>query len=288
MGGTGRRARCGWGGPWWLLGALVLGACGEARLVEIEPPGETHFQDDGPAAVAVSGSVRLFPPARSWMEAHGGASPNLDAERVVVEDPLQQAIGEPAPLHAEAPLEAEGTFRVTDVGVAGLVYGLGATLEEAPTLAPLTSVLYDAARAGTRPREDLEDVRVEAVPMAWLLALEEGLGVERLGALAPDAGGLLEAGLLLGQVLDAEGTPVAGARLRVEPAELQERLVYPHGDVEDVGLHATDASGLFLLVHDGADVRTLTLTLEDAPEALPHHGVLAPGRGLLLQLRPPP
>ena len=272
----------------WLGCALALASCGDARLVQIEPPGEETLYDDGPQIVSVSGQVRIFPPARDWLEAKDGAAPGLDAERIWVEDPLQQALGEEAALHAEGLLDANGTFTLEDIGVDGVVLGLGGTLGASPTLAPVTSLIYDAAQVGTRPREDLEGVWVEAVPRAWLRSLEAGLGTERLSVLAPDASGLLNAGLVLGRVVGPGGEPVAAARLRVHPPELQERLVYPHADLEDVGVHATDGSGLFLLVHDGGDVRTLTLTLEDAPGALPHHGVLAPGRALLLQLHPPP
>ncbi|HLT29064.1 MAG TPA: hypothetical protein VK013_03420 [Myxococcaceae bacterium] len=271
-----------------LLGALALVACGDARLVQIEPPDDETLYDDGPPSVAVSGQARIFPPAHVWLEARDGVAPVLEAERVVVADPLQQALGEETDLPVEAPLEATGAFRIPAVGVSDLVLGLGGTVGASPGLAPVTSLIYDAAQEGTRPREDLEGVWIEAVPLEWLWALEAGVGAERLAAWAPEAVAILDAGLILGRVLGADGEPVAGARLRVHPPELQERLVYPHADLEDVGLHATDASGLFVLVHDGGDVRTLSLTLEDAPDVLPHHGVLAPGSALLLQLRPPP
>lgn len=288
MGGRVRIARGAVVQVLWLGSALALTACGDARLVQIEPPGEEVLYDDGPQTVSVSGRVRIFPPAHAWLQARDGAAPVLEAERVWLEEPLQQALGEEAALHAEAPLEPTGAFTVDDIGVEDLVLGLGGTPGESETLAPVTSLIYDAALAGTRPREDVEGVWVEAVPREWLWSLEAGVGAARLSAWAPEAVAMIDAGFLLGRVVGPDGEPVAGARLRVHPAELQERLVYPHADLLDVGVHATDGSGLFLLVHDGGDVRTLTLTLEDAPGALPHHGVLAPGRALLLQLPPPP
>lgn len=288
MGRRGGRERSARAHPIWLVAAFTLVACGDTRLVQIEPPADEVLYEEGPSVVAVSGRARLFPPVLVWLKGQGRAAPALDARRVIVEDPLQQALGDVPPLHAEALVEPSGAFTIPEVEVESVVFGLTGMLGDEPGLAPVTSLLYDAAQAGTRPREDVEGVWVEAVPREWLRALEAGLGRERLAALAPEAGGLLEAGLLLGRVLDPDGGPVEAARLRVHPPELQDRLVYPHADVEDVGVHATDASGLFLLVHDGGDVRTLTLTLEDAPGALPHHGVLAPGRALLLQLHPPP
>lgn len=288
MDGKERRGSIRFGSLLWVVGSLALSACGEARVVQIEGRAEQLLFEDGPQSVAVGGTVRVFPPAAGWQVpgASGGA---LDFEngRVVLDDPLQRALGDPRAVCGEAPI-GEGAFSVDEVAVEQLVLGLGGSIEDVPTFAPVTTLLFDAGEAGTRPREDLQGVIVEAVPLTWIEALEEGIGPGRLAAWAPEAGRLLEAGFLVGRVLDAFGEPVAGARLRVEPADLQERLSYPHGDLEDLGVGATDGSGLFLLVHDGRDVRTLTLTLEDASGARPHSGVLVPGRGLLLQLRPSP
>lgn len=273
------------------LGGIVAG-CGDSTVPtpEVEP---TALFAEPPSAIAVDGHVTLFPPSATWLATRGATAAIPAGLSVTFDDPLQRALGDAAAILATTPVAEGGSFAMDAVPVDTLVFGLGAGLEPVEALESagladgITTVLFDSLREGMNPREALTGTQVFALPQIWIQALEASVGAAALATRAPDAGSLQEAGFMVGQVIDAAGAPVAGARLEPSPPELADGLYYPTVSLQG-HQEATDADGLFLLVHDGGDVRTFTFTLVGEEPTPPHRGVLARERGLLLRIRPPP
>ncbi|MFP2913245.1 carboxypeptidase regulatory-like domain-containing protein, partial [Pyxidicoccus sp. 3LFB2] len=97
---------------------------------------------------------------------------------------------------------------------------------------------------------------------------------------------LRDAGFVLGRVVDADGRPVAGARVAPDRTELADRVYYPTTDFSAVSQDGTGADGLFLYVHSGADAETFRLSVEGAEGYTPRNVGAAPGWGLVLTVYP--
>ena len=276
--------------PLW----LGLAGCGDGAVAEPDEGASRSLFAEPPEAVAVSGRVRVFPPAEAWLTGRGTSLTLPQGLSVAFDEPLQQALGDVGASLGMTPVSEEGGFAAASVPVRELVVGLGASLDPAASLETagltpgVTTLLYDSRHSGMNPRDPIEGAEVFALPRAWLQALETAVGAAAPGTHAPGAPSLRQAGFVVGQVLDAAGVPVAGARVALEPPELAEALHYPDASLQGAGGESTGEAGLFLLVHDGGDVRTFTFTLMGEDPAPPHRGVLAKGRGLLLRVQPPP
>ncbi|MCI0570795.1 MAG: hypothetical protein L0Y66_08590 [Myxococcaceae bacterium] len=275
-----------------LLGpALLAGGCSG-------PPGNTDggFDDTGEPPedhrITVSGTVDVYPPAQVWLPQAGKPSPQVVGLRVRVEEPLYRVLGDPSGRFGEQELAEDGAFRVTDVPVAELTVGLVATVED-PTVpsgatarvAPVATILYDTTREGRRPLLDVRG-RAWALPTSFLDALTRAVGAGAIAAIAPGKVHLAETGYVVGQVLDANGAPVAGVRVVPSPEDLVARVFYPTEDLSLASRVGTAGTGLFVLVHDGGDVRTFTLTVDGRPEYPQHSGMAARGTGMVMPVTP--
>jgi hypothetical protein len=87
-------------------------------------------------------------------------------------------------------------------------------------------------------------------------------------------------------VVDIDGRPVAGVRVKPDRDELAERVYYPTPDFSGVGQDGTGADGLFLYVHSGADAETFRLSVDGAEGYVPRNVGAAPGWGLVLTVYP--
>ena len=275
---------------------LALGAAGcGGSPVTPDPDGGTSRTSVIPAEspqIRVGGEAAILPPAATWLVAQGQREPVLEGLRVRVEEPLHRVLEDCRASFGEATLGSAPTFEFGSVPTSELVLGLAVGIEEAEggagALAPVSTVIYDTTREGRRPQRDLMTVRAWALPTTWLERLEKVVGPAALAVWAPAAASLAEAGFVVGQVVDATGQPMAGLRLRISPEELAPRLTYPSAGLTKAAGVATDAEGLFLLVHDGGDMRTFTLTVDGREDVPTHSGTLARGAGLLLRVFPPP
>jgi hypothetical protein len=195
-------------------------------------------------------------------------------------------VSDPAATFGTGSLTEDGGFSVSDVPVRDIHLGLAARVEH-EGFVPSSTIIFDTAFTGTRPRTDLIGARVWALPLALHEALTRAVGEEALRAHTNgQARTLLEAGFLLGRVVDQAGRPVAGARVRLDRGELADRIYYPSEDLAHVGQAGTSANGLFVYVHSGVEVETFRLSLHGSEAYVWRTAGATPGHGLVLTVFP--
>ena len=272
-----------------LLG-LVPTACGPGS----NPPDPGVSTESAPAvdvsqlAISVSGRAEVLPEAARFLAAQGQPVPSLQGRAISVEEPLRLLLRDASARFGTSPLAEDGAFRVDDVHVRDVHLGLGAGFE-LEGFARTTTVLFDTALPNTRPRTDVINARAWAVPLAFHDALGQAVGEERLRTLSQGrAGTLLEAGFVLGRVVDAQGQPVPGARVTVNHEDLAGRVFYPSDDFASAsqGPEGTGASGLFLFVGSGGEAETFRLGVDGLEDYKARNAGTAPGVGLVLTLYP--
>lgn len=236
--------------------------------------------------IRISGRAEVLPEARRLLESRGQPVPSLEGVPVSIEEPLRVSVNDADARFGTSSLAADGAFSVDEVAVREVHQSLAAGLT-APGLVRTATVIYDTVFTGARPRTDLVDTRAWAVPEAFHDALSAAVGESRLrGHTGDKAGTLREAGFVLGRVVDADGRPVAGARVTPDRGELADRFYYPTTDFSAVGQDGTSADGLFIYVHSGADAETFRLSVEGADSYTPRNVGAAPGWGLVLTVYP--
>jgi hypothetical protein len=236
--------------------------------------------------ITVRGQAALLPEAARLLAAQGQPPPALGGRSLSIEEPLRMGVKDPVATFGTGSLADEGGFSVTHVPVRDIHLSLAARVDH-EGLVPSSTIVFDTAFSGTRPRTDIIGARAWALPWAFHEALTRAVGEEALLAHTDGrARTLLEAGFLLGRVVDATGQPVAGAHVRLERGELADRLYYPSEDLTQVGQAGTSASGLFVYVHSGVEVETFRLSLHGTEAYLWRNAGATPGRGLVLTMFP--
>jgi hypothetical protein len=270
-----------------LLG-LGLAACGFGD--SMPDPGvrteEAQSVDLDNLLITVHGRAELLPEAAWLLAERGQPLPALAGLPLLIEEPLRVGVSDPSATFGAGTLAEGGAFSITHIPVKDIHVSLAAGLAH-EGLVRSSTIVFDTAFTGSRPRTDIIGARVWALPLALHDALTLAVGEEALRQHTEGrARTLLEAGFLVGRVVDAAGRPVAGARVRLERGELADRLYYPSEDLAQVGQSGTSANGLFLYVHSGVDADTFRLSLHGT-EAYPWRNAGAtPGRALVLTLFP--
>jgi len=236
--------------------------------------------------ITVRGRAEVLPEAARLLESQGQALPTLGGLPLSIEEPLRMSVSDPVATFGNGSLAEDGGFSVDAVPVKDIHVSLAARVEH-EGFVPSSTLIFDTVFTGTRPRTDLTQARVWAVPLAFHEALTRAVGDEALGAHTNgQARTLVEAGFLLGRVVDEAGRPVAGARVRLDRGELADRLYYPSEDLSQVTQAGTSAHGLFLYVHSGVEVETFRVSLHGSEAYLWRNAGATPGRGLVLTLFP--
>jgi hypothetical protein len=236
--------------------------------------------------ITVRGQVALFPEAAQRLASQGTPPPSLEGLSVDIDEPLRVAVNDPAASFGTAITTGEGAFDISGVPVKDIHTSLAASLSH-PGLVPTSTIVFDTAFTGSRPRTDITGAHAWAVPLSFQDALTQAVGAEAIGAHTQGmAQTLQEAGFILGRVVDAQGQPVAGARIQTDPGEWAGRLYYPSEDFTQAGQDGTSRHGLFLYVHSGLGADAFRLSVHGT-EAYPWRNVGAmPGRALVLTLHP--
>lgn len=236
--------------------------------------------------ITVRGRVELLPEAARLMADQGQSPPSLTGLSLAIEEPLRVGVNDPSATFGTGAAEEDGAFSIADVPVKDIHLSLATSVAH-EGFARTSTIVFDTAFTGSRPRTDVIDARVWAVPLAFQDALTRAVGEETLLARTQGrARTLPEAGFLLGRVVDSEGRPVAGARVRLDREELADRLYYPSEDFTGVGQESTSAHGLFVYVHSGEDAETFRLALQGTEAYVWRNAGAAPGRGLVLTVFP--
>lgn len=277
--------------PSCLLACCVLGlnlaACGFGSLPD---PGtrteDARILDPEALHITVAGRVELLPEAARWLTAQGLAPPSLAGLPLAIEEPLRVAVRDPGATFGTGTVDEEGGFSISGVAVRDIHQSLAAGLEHEGFVRAST-IVFDTAFTGSRPRTDVIGARVWALPRAFHEALTRAVGPEAVSAhSAGRARTLLEAGFVLGRVVDAAGRPIKGARVKLDRARLADRLYYPSEDLTQAGQEGTSANGLFLYVHSGEDTETFQVNLRGEEGYVWRNAGATPGHGLVLTLFP--
>lgn len=239
-------------------------------------PGPTPAGDAGTDAgpevteIRVAGTVLLFPAAAPLL-VDAGLAFSTEGLTLRVEEPLKVALKDPAGVFGAVTLGADGAFSVSNVPTALVNLGLAAgvrDLQDAGRVVPSATTLYDVALTLEKPRADLLGTTGYAVPTRFHDALTAAITPTRIQALTAShgrKGTLLEAGFILGRVVDANGASVAGVTITPTQATLQPAFFYPTADLASTG-PSTSSNGLFVYVHNGGDVLTFRFTVANRPE----------------------
>jgi hypothetical protein len=224
--------------------------------------------DAGPFDLA--GSAQVFPLAAGWMTSQGQPVFSFQGLQLRLEDPFVVARHPDASVIAEYALGADGRFAFTALDGPTAV-GVGAVLSD-PSAAPSAAVSESLLIEG-KPRT-FADATAWGLPAAFVQALEAAL----------DDFDLASKGFLLGQVLDASGTPVSG--VGVAGLELDNtRVLYLDRLLKPIpGATATDATGAFLVK---GPVDLMNFSVGNRTEFGQHKALAVPGQGFLLVFRSP-
>ncbi|WP_224240139.1 carboxypeptidase regulatory-like domain-containing protein [Hyalangium gracile] len=269
-----------------LLGLNVV-ACGPGSMPD---PGtrteNAQIVDLDNLLITVNGRAELLPEAARWLAEQGQPPASLAGLPLVIEEPLRVGVNDASATFGAGTLGEDDGFSISDVQVKDIHLSLSAgVLHE--SLARSSTIIFDTAFTGARPRTDVIDARVWALPVAFHDALTRAVGEEAVLAHTEGrARTLQEAGFVLGRVVDARGQPVSGARVRLERGDLADRLYYPSEDLSRAGQEGTSANGLFLYVHSGAEVETFRLSIHGSEDYVWRNAGAMPGHGLVLSLFP--
>jgi hypothetical protein len=270
----------------------LLGVAGLTALVGCSGGGNNGsdggtdggFQLD-PPDIQVSGTASVHPAAKVWLADAGLPQPVLTGLAIQFEDPLKAGLNDPDAGFATAVVSAAGEFSAPVVPTSEITVGLSGAFRDPGgiTIIPSSTVIWDVNFAQRRPRADLADVSVLALPEAFHDALTNAVGPTNISGLTGAQHTTLRgAGFILGQVVNGDGDPVAGAQVTTNPVSLQNRVFYFSPTYGTPGPSQTSTNGLFLLVHDGGD--PVQLKLQVSTTGYGERGmVAAKGVGQMLQ-----
>ncbi|QSQ11611.1 carboxypeptidase regulatory-like domain-containing protein [Myxococcus landrumensis] len=237
-------------------------------------------------SIRVSGKALMLPEAARWLASTGKSAPILSGLTVTLEEPLRVAVNDLDATFGTSTLDEAGAFGVAGISVRDVNVGLAVGMS-GPGLARTSTIIYDSAFTGSRPRTNLIETRAYALPESFHDALSTALGESRLLGLTENrARNLREAGFALGRVVDENGRPRAGVRVVPNRTDLAERIFYPSSDLSGVNQEGTSEEGLFVYVHTGLAVESFHVSEEGEENAVPRNVVTAPGWGLMLTLYP--
>lgn len=270
-------------GAAFVLSTLLVACSGDGGGGEEPDAGlDAHDGVIVEPVVQVSGTASMFPNAVTYLSDAGLPVPDVAGLTLSIEEPLSAALKDPNAVFGSVVLPADGRFAVDGVDTSKVNVGLAGAIRDerdagTPAVVPSATAVFDVQLAEGKPETDLAGAKAYALPAGYHDKLTELVTPGRIQALNATSSGvdsLIEAGFVLGKVVDAQGNPVAGAVIETDPAALaQTSLFYPDVALATLNQTATDADGLFLFVNsldpENADKPiTFTLTVKDRPEYL--------------------
>jgi hypothetical protein len=272
--------------------AIVAAGCG---LVGGSPDAGLDADDSvsPPLLVHVSGRAAIHPAAEAWMTDAGMPLPPLEGLRLRLQEPFRLALQDRLGVLGETTLPANGEFSIGDVNTALVTRGIAASVDD-PTdggsspLVPAATVVFDVKLNESLPQADITSARAWAIPFAYQERLTTSVGPARIRTLTHgnEAGSLIEAGFMLGRIVDVQGNPVIGAQIETDPPAWADRIFYPSDDLREVTQGGTSANGLFIFVHTGGIVDPFTFRVKDRAEYGWRNGGVGRGNALVFTVHP--
>jgi hypothetical protein len=216
----------------------------------------------------VNGTTAMFPEGAAML-ADAGLSTSVAGLRMRVEEPFKIAINDNDPLgiFSDAILDAGGEYSAQNVQVDLVTLGVAGGVRDdtdAGRVIRSATTLWDVALEGSKPDHDLTGTKTWAVPTPYHAALTQAVTPAAIRSITGDAGTLIEAGFILGRIVDANGAGVAGVTL-TPTASVEGQFFYPSLDLSGTGT-ATASNGIFLYVHNGGDVETFRVNVTNHTE----------------------
>ena len=269
-----------------LLG-LQLTACGDGSMPD---PGanteDAQIVDLDNLRITVRGRAELLPEASRWLADQGQSPPSLSGAPLILEEPLRVGVSDASSTFGSGSVDEDNGFSVPDVAVRDMHLSLAAGVQQVG-FARSSTVIFDTAFTGSRPRTDVVNAQVWALPWSFVDALTRAVGNEAMQTLTGgQATTLQKSGFVLGRVVDAQGQPVAGAHVKLDQDALAHRIYYPSEDLSQVSQEGTSANGLFLYVHSGGDLETFRMSLHGTEDYVWRNAGAMAGHGLVLTLFP--
>jgi hypothetical protein len=238
------------------LFSLLLCAC--SAPVSNPDSGTEDAGSDVTTPFNVSGTAKMFPEGAALL-ADAGQSTSIAGLRLRVEEPFRIAINENDPLgiFSTALLDAGGEFSASNVDPDLVTLGVAAGIRDESDAGRVirgATTLWDLTLQG-KPDHDITGAKAWAVPTMFHDALTAAIGPTQIQAVTNGAKTtLFAAGFILGRIVDANGTPLAGATL-TPTGTIVGKFFYPTSDFTSTG-PSTASNGLFVYVHNGGSVQT--------------------------------
>lgn len=258
--------------------------------------GGTPDADEPPGVeITVSGTTYVYPLAAAYVSDAGLPAVSLAGLTLRMEEPLKVALKDPTGILGSQTLTSGGAFSFTQVPMDLVNLGLAAGVRDdsdagtGPRVIRSATTLYDVALQGKKPDADLVGLKAWAVPTAFhekLTLAVTAAKVTQVTTPKNPKSTLIEAGFILGQVVDSTGAPVTGAVITTSPVAMASQIVYPTADFSTTQ-GATSSNGLFIFIHDGDQQPvTFSFVVKDKPEYLLRKGGAALDACLLITVYP--
>jgi len=206
----------------------------------------------------VSGTAAVFPEGIG-IAMDAGMPASVAGLTLRVEEPLKVALDptDPLAIFSTTTLDATGAFSATMVSDQLVNLGIAAgVIDDGGTRAVRSAtVIWDVAFEQKKPDRDITGAKAWVLPKPLHDQLTAAVTEARIMGFTSASGGkrtLIEAGFILGRVVDSMGAPVAGATLTSPTTMHNDKFVYPTADLTGTGA-ATSSNGLFIYVHNGGD-----------------------------------
>lgn len=268
-----------------LIAALSLCACpGPSKSdggTDSGEPQEFFFDVAGTAAMLPEGAAMLT---------DAGQSTSVAGLRLRVEEPFKIAVNESDPLgiFSSALLESSGAFSATMISTELVNLGVAAGVRDdndaGTRIVRSATGLWDVAFEGKKPDRDLTGTKAWVLPKVFHDALTAALTPAAIMAISTKPT-LIEAGFMLGRIVDAQGRPVAGATVTPTDGSLKPQFFYPTADFTGTGT-ATSANGMFVFVQKGDMVTTFRFDVTGNTAYLRRQAGAARGACLVVTVYP--
>jgi hypothetical protein len=272
--------------------ACALPGCSGNGTSDADAGTDANFIQNVDPAIRVIGTAEILPLADTWLATVKKPAPTLSGLSLAIEDPLKASSGDPAAVLGTVSLDASGSFKVNNVATAGLVLGLASFVDDPAHHGDVVrsgTSLFDIGFQEGRPSVDLTGAKVFVLPSAFVDQLSQAISTPEILAMTHQTyDQLIEAGFILGLVVNSRGEPVSGAVIDTGDADRNNRFVYPAEDLFSASRAGTSANGLFVYVHDGTATgpTPFTFAVKDMPDYKARNGIAAPGVGLVVTVFP--